>query len=211
MVLDRSGSMEQVKSDVVGGVNTLIIEQRIAPGDCTMTLLQFDTILEYVFQNQNILQVPPLTDTSFQPRGSTALLDAIGKTVTEAGDYLKSLKETERPEKVVCVIVTDGLENASRKFTREQIFEMIKHQREMYQWEFVFIGANQDAIAAGRSIGSPAANNMTYDHSPVGTQAVFAATSSNLRSFRSGHAVNMAYSTAQREEQENLLKAKGKK
>lgn len=200
IVLDRSGSMASVASDTIGGFNRFLADQKAVPGTATITLHQFDDQFETPIKAVNIQSAEPLTDKTFVPRGSTALLDAIGRAVVDTGERMKSLGN-DCAEKVVFVIITDGEENASHEYTREKVLEMIKHQTDTYKWEFVFLGANQDAIKAGMTMGVNAANSMTYAANAVGTQSAFASSSANMRAFRTGAAKSMAYSAEDREAQ----------
>jgi uncharacterized protein YegL len=201
MVLDRSGSMSIVRDDTIGGFNAFLKEQQSASGECRLTLVQFDNEYEFVHQGKPVAEVPPLNTTTFVPRGSTALLDAIGRAVNETGARLSAMAEHERPGKVVFVIITDGQENSSREFTRDKVNGMIAHQRESYQWEFVFLGANQDAIQTGASLGVHAANAMTYAQNTAGVLRAFESTSRNLTSLRSGSKSSMAYGSDDRDAQ----------
>ena len=181
IVLDRSGSMESVKADTIGGFNAFLQEQKTAPGEATLTLAQFDNEYDLLENFAPIEIVKPLTDTTYVPRGSTALLDAIGRTIVDIGARLASLPEDARPSHVLFVILTDGEENASHEFTRPKIFEMISHQRDAYAWEFVFIGANQDAISAGASMGISAGNSIAYAPSPAGQADIMRKMSANAK------------------------------
>ncbi len=173
VVLDRSGSMGDIKNDIIGGVNEFVQKQKEDPGFMTFSLAQFDNEYEVVHHFVDLVNVPELTDETYEPRGSTALLDAIGRTISSTGQHLLELSENERPSKVLFVIVTDGEENASREFLRSKIFEMITHQQKEYNWEFVFIGANQDAIAEGGSLGINSTSSANFCSTGVGTQALF--------------------------------------
>lgn len=186
IVLDRSGSMASVADDTIGGFNRFLDDQKKAPGEATLTLLQFDDVAEYVYKALPLGSVEPLTKVTFIPRGSTALLDAIGQLILATGDRLKILPEDSRPEKVLIVVVTDGEENASRKLTGLQVADMIRQQRDIYKWEFIFMGSNQDAICAANKLNISAANTMTYASNAVGTQNAFGSLSSNMLRFRSG-------------------------
>lgn len=168
-----------------------------------LSLYQFDTIYERVVGPVSIHDVADLNRSTFVPRGQTALLDAIGRAINDAGQRFESMRETERPSKVVMVIITDGLENASREFNQSKINDMITRQRDQYQWEFVFLGANQDAIATARVYGISASNAMKYADNPVGTSEAFASVSSNLTSFRSGGARTMGFSQEDRKKQQD--------
>jgi uncharacterized protein YegL len=150
MVIDRSGSMQSIQSDAEGGINSFIEQQKQEPGEANVTLVQFDMDYEFVHSGVPIKQVPAF---KLIPRGSTALLDAVGRAINETGARLASVDESQRPGLVVFVIVTDGAENSSREFTREQIRKMVEHQQSAYKWQFTFLAANQDAFAAGGSMG----------------------------------------------------------
>ena len=196
VVLDRSGSMAVVANDTKHGFDQFVRDQREAPGDAVLTLVQFDTDYEFIHKARNIQDVPEL---KFKPRGLTALLDAVGKAIVETGERLSKMAEYERPGKVVFVIMTDGEENSSKEYTKAQINEMISKQSNVYKWQFVFLGANQDAIQAGVSYGIDATNSINFAHTGKGTTNVFAATSSNLKSYRAGTCDNMSYSDVDRE------------
>ena len=150
MVIDRSGSMQSIQSDAEGGINSFIEQQKQEPGEANVTLVQFDTDYEFVHSGVPIRQVPAF---KLVPRGSTALLDAVGRAINETGARLAGVDELQRPGLVVFVIVTDGEENSSREFSREQIRTMVEHQQSAYKWQFTFLAANQDAFAAGGAMG----------------------------------------------------------
>lgn len=186
MVLDRSGSMLSVCDDTIGGVNSFIAEQKKAPGEATFTLFLFDHEFQRVYDQMNITGVAPLTSETYQPRGQTALLEAIWRTIDQTGRHLLELNEEERPEKVLIVIITDGQENASAKeYTIEKVNKKIDHQRSVYSWEFVFLGANQDAITSAAKMGIGSASTMTYAANSIGTQSAFASASANTVAYRS--------------------------
>lgn len=199
IVLDRSGSMDTIKKDTIGGFNHLLADQQATPGEATLTLVQFDTHgIDTLNDGTPIARVVPLNDATFNPRGGTNLYDAIGQSIIKTGDYLAKQPEAQRPAKVVFVIITDGQENSSREYGLAQIKEMVQHQTEAYKWQFVFLGANFDAYAVGGSMGVYAANTMNVAANSVGTQALYASTSSNLRSFRVGSKSDMSYDTMQK-------------
>lgn len=184
VVLDRSGSMGSCRADTIGGFNTFLAEQRKEPGEALITLTQFDDVYDVVYSKQNIKHTADLTEATYVPRGGTALLDAIGRTINDIGSQLKATSEAERPGKVIFVIITDGEENTSREYNRKRVFDMITHQREKYSWEFVYLGANQDAIAAATNLGVQASNAANYHASGIGTRSAFAATSKGMSSYR---------------------------
>ena len=150
MVIDRSGSMQSIRTDAEGGINSFIEQQKQEPGETLLTLVQFDTEYEFVHSGVPVKQIPAFT---LVPRGSTALWDAVGRAINETGARLAAMAESQRPALVVFVIVTDGAENSSREFTRDQIRTMVEHQQSAYKWQFTFLAANQDAFAAGGSMG----------------------------------------------------------
>ena len=184
IILDRSGSMESVKQDTIGGFNNFLSEQQKVEGEASLSLVQFDDQYEVVYENRDIQAAARLTEATFQPRGSTALFDAVGRTINAVGARLAALPEQERPDSVLFVIMTDGFENASREFTAAKINEMISHQRDVYQWEFMFIGANQDAVLSARAIGIQAGAALTYAANEEGTQIAFSLVADKVRNYR---------------------------
>jgi hypothetical protein len=168
LVLDRSGSMSSIKDAAEEAFNGYIDAQRQLPGVCTVTVRQFDDQHDVVVDHKPIAECPRIT---LQPRGSTALLDAVGRGIHATGATLAAIPESERPATVVFVIQTDGLENASVEFTVPMINQMITHQRDVYRWEFVFLGANQDAIATAAKLGIGAQSAATYAANAGGASA----------------------------------------
>jgi hypothetical protein len=158
-LLDRSGSMQSIRTDTMGGFDAFIEEQRSAPGRCRVTLAQFDDRYDDVYVDRDLADVPPLV---LNPRGRTALLDALGRLISEAGERLAALREDERPGTVVVGVMTDGLENASREWTHPRIKALIEQQSRDYGWQFLYLGADQDAIEEGSKLGFAAERSMTY-------------------------------------------------
>jgi hypothetical protein len=169
-VLDRSGSMQTLASDAIGGFNSFLSSQQQLEGHANFTLVLFDQEYLVVHKSVDIRQVPPLDAQTYVPRGQTALLDAVGRTIDDVGAHLTRLSEARRPAKVIIAIFTDGLENASRVYTTERLAASIKHQQEKYNWEFLFLAANQDAIATASTIAIPAAQAMNFAASPIGVR-----------------------------------------
>lgn len=179
VVVDRSGSMASMRADAQGGLNTFIEDQKKEPGRCTVRIDQFDTVYENVVKSVDVQAVEPYV---LEPRGGTALLDAIGKTVVDFGSELRALPEDQRPGNVIVVVVTDGGENASREYNNEGVKNLIKTQENEFNWTFVFLAANQDAIAVGNAYGFAAGNSMTYSGANVGsTYSTLSAKTSILR------------------------------
>jgi hypothetical protein len=159
-LLDRSGSMRACKTATESGFDEMMSKHRSEPGEAIVTLAMFDDEYENVYANVPIAQVAPL---NLIPRSMTAMLDAIGRFVTEIGEHLAGLDEADRPGAVICLIMTDGLENASREWSWESVNALITQQRERFDWSFVFLGANIDAVEVGGRIGVPQASAMTYN------------------------------------------------
>jgi hypothetical protein len=145
-VIDRSGSMADIRSDATGGFNTFLEIQKRLPGEAKMTLVLFNHNCEVVYSRADLREVKPFSAETYVPDGTTALLDAVGRTIDDIGKMLAHTLEDERPGKVIFAILTDGLENSSKDYTRQRIYEMIRQQRTKYAWEFIFLAANQDAF-----------------------------------------------------------------
>ena len=195
VLLDRSGSMRAIRSDVEGSLRTLIEDQRVQPGRATLRFAQFDHHYEVVHPSLFLDQVPM---PELHPRGRTALLDAWGRAMTEFGEELAALPEEQRPANVIFVVVTDGAENASREWTREQVLGMVREQTEKWGWTFLFLAANQDAVAEGGKYGVPGAQSATYSHDAPGAQSAFGSTSAAITRARSGRGT--AFTEAERRE-----------
>jgi len=158
-LLDRSGSMQSIKSDIEGGFAAFVEEQQRATGECRASLAQFDDVYELVYADRPIADVPPL---DLQPRNMTALHDAMGRFVTEAGQKLAALPEDQRPGTVIVAIMTDGLENASKEWTGASIRSLVTQQTDQFGWTFMYMGADQDAIEVGGSLGIGRDHAVTY-------------------------------------------------
>lgn len=183
-IIDRSGSMASIRTDAIGGFNTFLGAQKKLLGTASVTLILFDNEYETPIQNVDIKSVDPLTEKTFVPRGSTALLDAVGRTINEVGTRLANMQEQDRPEKVIVSILTDGLENASREFSRSKIKEMVEHQRDKYKWEFVFLAANQDAFAEAGSIGISKNMAVNFEQTGAGTRDAYNSLNMMVSEFR---------------------------
>ena len=168
-VLDRSGSMSGLAADTIGGFNELIEKQKKIEGDAYVTTVLFDHEYEVLHDHVALEEVAPLTDKEYFARGSTAVLDAVGRPIDAVGARLAATAEEERPEHVVFVITTDGMENSSREYTAQRVRGMIEHQQQKYSWQFVFLGANMDAVSEARKLGISAkyAADFTPSHSGV--------------------------------------------
>lgn len=180
VLVDRSGSMSTCQSDMEGGLNTLIADQATQPGQAEVTLAQFDSEYELVWP------ITPIADVgkySLVPRGSTALLDAMGKFITQTGEELAQRDETSRPGKVICVVVTDGYENSSKEWKTSEVKKLVEQQQTEWSWEFVFLGANMDAVEEGKALGFSSGSSLTFD--TANAAQAYGSTSSYLSSVRS--------------------------
>lgn len=152
VVLDRSGSMDSVITPTINNFNEFVRQQHAVPGSARLRLAQFDHEYELLY-DKPIGEVEKLTEETFRPRGNTALLDAIGRTIDSLGDSLAAMPEEERPGKVIVLILTDGQENYSSLYSRQKIRAMIRHQREKYSWEFIFMGTTWSSVLDAKSYG----------------------------------------------------------
>ena len=173
-VLDRSGSMAGLEADTIGGYNAMIEKQKKEPGDAIVTTVLFDDRYEMLYSGVDIHKVEPLTGKQYFARGMTALLDAVGKTIAAMDEKYGKLPGCMIPEKTLFVITTDGMENASREFDRRGIKALIEAHKEK-GWEFLFLGANIDAVQVGGSMGIGADRSVTYKADGAGTAMNFAA------------------------------------
>jgi len=191
-VVDRSGSMDSIRTDMIGGFNAFIKEQKKNKiGLCRVSFFQFDTqppIPEKVFEAIDLDVVPDLTTKTFVPRSGTPLWDAVAFSIKLVGERFDALPEDEKPEKVLMVTITDGEENSSREWTAEQVKQMIEHQTEKYGWQFAYLGANQDAWHVGGSMGVKSSHSLSYVASPGGTSEMFKSLSKSATKYRAASA-----------------------
>jgi hypothetical protein len=183
-ILDRSGSMEVCQQAAIAGFNQFLNDQQKTEGLAKLTVVLFDDEYLVAVSSVPAQEVVPLTDDTYQPRGCTALLDAIGQTVDDLGLRLAALAEKDRPGQVIVAILTDGLENASQRFSWKEIAGKIKHQTDTYKWVFLFLGANQDAIATAANLSIAANNAANYVADTAGSRAGQAAFSRKMSALR---------------------------
>lgn len=184
-IIDRSGSMDRLTQDTIGGFNSFIENQKKEAGEAKLTTVLFDDNYEVLHDGVDLKDVKPLTDKEYSARGMTALLDAIGKTITDVGHRLNNTPEEERPEKVMVIITTDGAENASKEYTKSKVKEMIEEQTNKYSWVFMFLGANIDAVSEAQSIGISASHAHAHSWSPQGVESVYATVDCVAKEYRS--------------------------
>jgi uncharacterized protein YegL len=181
-ILDRSGSMEGLTNDTIGGFNNFIKEQKAIEGEAFLTTILFDDEYEVLHNRIDLKLIEPITTKDYFARGSTALLDAIGKTINTIGGNLSKIAEQGRPSKVIFLIITDGEENASVEFNNKKIKKMIEHQKAKYNWKFLFYGANIDAFSVGGSMGID--DSFNYKASKKGTQDLYLSLNENISEMR---------------------------
>jgi len=195
-VVDRSGSMGNIAKDIIGGYNKFIADQKaLKHGTCDVSFYQFDNVYEAVYENTPLDFVKDLDGKTYVPRGGTALLDAVGRTIDQVGKQLAALKEEQRPEKVLVVIITDGEENSSNVYNSEKIKQMVTHQTDHYKWAFTYIGANQDAWAVGNSMGINATSNLTWASNSKGTANAFSSLNNATACYRSVSNASYTYTS----------------
>ena len=174
-ILDKSGSMTGLEKDTIGGFNSMLEKQKKVDGGCRVTTVLFDNRYELLHDRIDLQAVQPLTDKDYEPGGSTALLDAIGRTIHKIGAVQRHTAGAYRASHVLFVIITDGEENSSREYTGRKIKEMIERQKSEYGWEFVFLGANIDAVAEADSLGISKDNAVKYRNSASGVRSNYEA------------------------------------
>ncbi len=171
-VVDRSGSMQPLAADAIGGFNAFLAGQRALPGAARLTLVLFDHEYLVPYGRVPLADVPDLDERTYVPRGSTALLDALGRALTGLAERIGAGPAAEHPAKVIVAVLTDGAENASREWTFARVSDLIK-ARQAAGWEFVFLAANQDAFAAASRVGISRADAFAFEASPAGTGKAF--------------------------------------
>ena len=184
-ILDRSGSMSGLESDTIGGFNSMLAKQQAEPGECRITTVLFDNKYEILHDRIDIKAVGPITDKEYFVRGNTALLDAVGKTINKIGDVQKNTAEDYRAEKVLFIITTDGMENASHKFNYAKIKSMIERQKSKYGWEFIFLGANIDAVEVANRFGVAKNRAQNFLNDSEGIALNFNVVGETVAAFRS--------------------------
>jgi uncharacterized protein YegL len=184
-ILDKSGSMSGLESDTIGGYNAMLKKQQGAEGEAIVTTVLFDDKYELLHDRINIKGIRPITEKDYYVGGCTALLDAIGKTIHKIGNAQRNTSEEHRADKVMFVITTDGMENASREYSYEKIKSMVERQKEKYGWEFIFLGANIDAVTTAARFGITHDRAATYNADEEGTRLNYEAISNVVCEMRS--------------------------
>lgn len=183
-ILDRSGSMSGLEKDTIGGFNSMLEKQRKEPGDAVVSTVLFDNEAEVIHDRIAIADIPDLTDKEYFVRGCTALLDAVGGAIHHIGNVHKYARKEDVPEKTLFIITTDGMENASCRYTYDKVRHMIEHQKERYGWEFLFLGANIDAAAEAKRFGINESMAANYHCDEAGTALNYEVISEAITSVR---------------------------
>ena len=183
-ILDKSGSMHGLIDDTIGGFNSLIEKQRGVEGECVVSTVLFDSLSTVIHDRVPLSEIKPMTRSDYVPQGNTALIDAIGGAVKHIGNVHKYARKEDVPHKTMFMIITDGMENASRLYTSDKVKAMIERQKERYGWEFIFIGANIDAVETAKHFGISEDKAVDYLADSEGTEVVFAAASDVLSEMR---------------------------
>jgi len=207
ILLDRTGSMEIIRDDTIGGFNAFLKEQKALPGKATMTLVQFDSQAPYevIHDFKPIDEVAELTRETFVPRASTPLLDAMGRAINDLDAKISSIAEI--PNRVVMVIITDGQENASREFHKNLVEEMIKQKQASADWQFVFLSADLASIDDAAALGFKQASTMAYDQEKAGVRSMYTSASDSISRYRKGEK-SVSFSEEDRAKQKSERKRK---
>lgn len=188
-ILDRSGSMCGLESDTIGGFNSMVQKQKTLPGETYVSTVLFDNVSEVLHDRVRLSEVPLMTDRDYTVRGCTALLDAIGGAIRHIGNIHKYARPDDVPSRTVFVITTDGMENASRRFDSDEVKRMINERKEKHGWEFLFIGANIDAVETAAHFGIGADRAVNYNADSVGTRVVYETVSESISAMRTKRSI----------------------
>ena len=183
-ILDRSGSMAGLESDTIGGFNAMIEKQKKEKGECLVSTVLFDNESEVLHDRVKLADIKPMTDREYTVRGCTALIDAIGGAIHHIGNIHKYARAEDVPENTIFVITTDGMENASSKYSSDDVKKMIERQKEKYGWEFLFIGANIDAVETAAQYGIGQDRAVNYNADGIGTHILYETVSAVVGSVR---------------------------
>ena len=206
-ILDRSGSMQGLEGDTIGGFNAMIEKQKKEPGEAFVSTVLFDDQTEVLHDRMGLGKVRPITDKEYYVRGCTALLDAIGGAICHIGNIHKYARSEDVPEHTLFVITTDGMENASRVYTAQKVREMISREREKYGWEFLFLGANIDAVETAGRIGISPDRAANYNCDSEGTRLNYEAMDAAVSAVRSSTPLDARWKDAIEED----FRKRGKK
>ena len=201
-ILDRSGSMSGLEKDTIGGYNSLIEKQKREDGEAYISTVLFDDRTEVLHDRISLDSIRPMTEEEYYVRGCTALLDAVGGAIHHIGNIHKYAREEDRPEKTLFIITTDGQENSSKIYTYEKVKKMVERQKERYGWEFLFLGANIDAVAEAGRFGIRPERAVNYQCDEIGTAVNYRALNKAVSRVRkcAAHEMDMALASDWKEE-----------
>ncbi len=205
-ILDRSGSMAGLEGDTIGGFNAFVEKQKKEEGEALLSAVLFSDRDQVIYDRVDIRKVEPMTEQQYRVGGCTALLDAIGGAVHHIGNVHKYAREEDRPAKTVFVVTTDGMENASRRYSYEDVQRMVKHEQEKYGWEFLFLGADMDAISVAHSFGIRPDRAVRYAKDSIGTELNFRVLSDTVGCLRKGERIREEWSREISEEFQKRMK-----
>lgn len=193
-ILDRSGSMSGLEGDTIGGFNSMIEKQRRQEGECYVSMVLFDNFSEVIHDRVKLSEIKNMTEDDYYVRGCTALIDAIGSAIHHIANVHKYARPEDVPEHTMFVIMTDGMENASRFYSSSKVKKMIEREKEKYGWEFLFIGANIDSVETARHFGIGADRSVNYHADQQGTAVVFETVSETVCNFRERKPLSASWS-----------------
>ena len=206
-ILDRSGSMEGLESDTVGGFNSLINKQKKEDGECLVSTVLFDNTSKVIHDRVPLSEIDPMTLEDYQVGGCTALIDAMGSAIHHIANVHKYARKEDVPENTIFVITTDGFENASNKYSSDDVKRMVKHQTEKYGWEFLFMGANIDAVETAKSYGICEDRAVNFKCDSKGTEVLYECVCETVSTARSGKSISSSWSDKINNDYQNRLKS----
>jgi uncharacterized protein YegL len=209
-ILDRSGSMSGLETDTIGGFNSMIEKQKKQDGKCFVSTVLFDNVSEVLHDRVSLSEIKPMTDKEYTVRGCTALIDALGGAIHHIGNIHKYARKEDVPEHTVFVITTDGMENASRRYTSDQVKNMVERQKERYGWEFLFIGANIDAVETAARYGISEDRAVNYNADGMGTHILYKSVNTVVSSVRAEKPIEPDWSEAIDKDYRSRRKGEGK-
>lgn len=202
-ILDESGSMSDLVSDTIGGFNSMIEKQKNEEGECLVSAVLFNQDQKVLYDRVAISEIPKMTDGDYRPGGNTALIDAMGGAIHHIGNIHKYSRKEDRPAHVVFIITTDGMENASRRYNTEQVRYMVERQKDKYGWEFLFLGANIDAVETAKWYGIDESRATSYRNDPKGVAVNYCVMEEAVRTVRSGRILDRSWKKKAEEDVKN--------
>lgn len=193
-ILDRSGSMRGLEKDTIGGFNSMIEKQKKQAGECYVSTVLFDNESEVVHDRVKLSEIEPMTEDDYYVRGCTALIDAIGGAIHHIGNIHKYARPEDVPEHTMLIITTDGMENASHRYTSDRVKHMVERQKKKFGWEFLFIGANIDAVETASRYGISSDRAVNYNADAKGTEIIYKTVSKSIRQMRMDAPINADWS-----------------